>query len=476
MLERLEHILQQDCRLKSGYPIIVGVSGGPDSLCLLDVLHCAGYPLIVAHFNHKLRPEADEEAASVGHAAEKLGLPFFTESTDVRAYAAKGSLSIEEAARMLRYRFLFTQAREHGAQAVAVGHTADDQVETVLMHFLRGAGLAGLKGMTYRAVISVWDTEIPLVRPLLDVWHAETLAYCTSHDLHPHFDPSNLTPDFFRSRLRHHLIPILETYNPRLRETIWRTAKAMAGDHAILSEFLDSAWQMCVDQETFGYITFDAPLLSQFAPGLQRNLIRRALERIHPAVRDVSFAILERAVAFIADPNRSLQTDLVGGVRLFREAGQLYVVTREAELPFDAWPQIKTASLPVPLPGQLEISGGWQLESEAQEITTLAWEQARQNEDPFQVWLDAERLTGTLELRSRQPGDRFRPLGMEGHSLKLSDFFVNVKLPCRARRNWPLLCMGEDIVWVPGYRPAHPFCLTESTRRVVHFVLRHNER
>lgn len=134
----LETILRVQCRLDPARPVLAGVSGGPDSLCLLDILHSAGYQVIVAHFNHQLRPEAAEEAESVEARAHALGLPFVSDTADVHAHAEAHGLSLEEAARMLRYQFLFATARQTQAQAVAVGHTADDQVETVLTHFLRG--------------------------------------------------------------------------------------------------------------------------------------------------------------------------------------------------------------------------------------------------------------------------------------------------------------------------------------------------
>jgi len=207
-------------------PIIVGVSGGADSLCLLGTLHEAGYSLIVAHFDHQLRPDSAEGAKFVQQIAEKYNLHFVSASDDVAAYAKAEKQTTEEAARNLRYRFLFAQARKYNAQAVAVGHTADDQVETVLMHFLRGAGLSGLKGIQPRTILPAFDLEIPLVRPILDFWRDDTVAYCVAHNLTPHEDPSNASDDFFRNRLRHNLIPELEKYNPRFRETLQRTSRA----------------------------------------------------------------------------------------------------------------------------------------------------------------------------------------------------------------------------------------------------------
>jgi tRNA(Ile)-lysidine synthase len=473
VLDKIITILKNECFLTQEKPILLGVSGGPDSLVLLDILNQAGYPLIVAHFNHKLRPEADIEATAVEHLASKMHLSHVMDSADVAAFARNESQSIEDAARTLRYRFLFTQARKFKAQAVAVGHTADDQVETVLMHFLRGAGLKGLKGMTYRTVIPSFDRKIPLVRPLLGVWRKDIIEYCDSHDLHPYFDPSNTSSDFFRNRLRIDLIPLLETYNPRIRETIWRTAKSLDGDSRILSGAVDDAWKAMVSQEGPGYIAFEMSILTSFSVGLQRNIFRRALEQLYPNLRDVDYSVIERAIFFLTDPKQPDQIDLTGGLCAFRERDQLFVMTREATLPINNWPQIVPASgaLSMSIPGKIRISTEWIMYAELWDDPIQAWEQMQKNADPFRIWLDAGHLTGPVIARGRIPGDRFQPLGMGGQSIKLSDFFINVKLPRRARDGWPLLCTSENIIWIPGYLPAHPYRLTKATRQVVYLTL-----
>lgn len=473
MLDRIENTLREQCGLNKEKFIIAGVSGGPDSLCLMNVLRRAGYRVIVAHFNHKLRPDSDADANTVEQTAGRLNLKWVIEKGDVREFADAQKMSLEEAARTMRYRFLIAQARRFHAQAVAVGHTADDQVETVLMHFLRGAGLAGLKGMTHRTIIHTFDAEIPIVRPLLDVWREETIVYCAAHGLRPRHDPTNASLDFFRNRLRHLLIPTLESYNPRVREVIWRASRSLAGDHEIVSQVLDDVWKEIVVQETKDYVAFDTSALTKHRLGLQRNLIRRAMERLHPDNLDAGFATLERATNFVADPNRPARVDLTKGLHLLREGSMIYVVAGNITLPVERWPQLPEERLVIPLriPDQVELSGGWKLSCERWNIASLAMEEAKANDDPFQVWLDARELSDSLELRARQEGDRFEPLGMDGHETKLSDFFINVKLPQRARDRWPLLCMGERVVWVPGYRPAHPFRLTESTRQALYFSL-----
>ena len=473
MLQNIQSILSEQCGLNRNTSIIAGVSGGPDSLCLMSILRKAGYHVIVAHFNHKLRPDADADANIVEQTAARLNLASVIESGDVRAFADAEKLSIEEAARIMRYRFLMEQAHRLNAQAVAVGHTADDQVETVLMHFIRGAGLAGLKGMNYRTIINMFDPEIPIVRPLLDVWREETIVYCAANGFRPRHDPSNASLDFFRNRLRHLLIPTLESYNPRFREVLWRTSRSLAGDYEILSHVLDEAWKTCVVQENADFIAFESAALTKQPVGLQRNLIRRAIERIHPEDLDVGYATLGRAVRFISDEVHRARMDLTGGLHLLREGTLIYVVAGNITLPFERWPQMphENQTIPLEIPGLVKLSGGWKLTCERWNIASLAMEQARVNDNPFQVWLDAKGISDALELRVRQDGDRFEPLGMDGHVVKISDFFINVKLPQRARDRWPLLCMGEKVVWVPGYRPAHPFRLTDSTRQALYFSM-----
>jgi len=197
------------------------------------------------------------------------------------------------------------------------------------------------------------------------------------------------------------------------------------------------------------------------------------MERIHPDDLDIGFVTLERAANFIADSNQRGRMNLPKGLHLLREGMLIYVIAGDATLPIERWPQLPedVHTIPLKIPGQVTLSGGWKLNCERWNIASLALEQARSNDDPFQVWLDAKGISDALELRVRQEGDRFEPLGMEGHEVKISDFFINVKLPQRVRDRWPLLCMGTRVVWVPGYRPAHPYRLTESTRQALYFSM-----
>lgn len=469
MAINIETVLSGECGLVKDRPIIVGVSGGPDSLCLMETMRRAGYRLFVAHFDHRLRPESGADGRMVEKTAARLGLPNEIGGADVRAYADEMKLSIEDAARTLRYRFLFDLARKRRAQAVAVGHTADDQVETILMHFLRGSGISGLKGMSYRSIIKSFDAEIPVARPFLDVWREETVLYCAVEGLRPRHDPSNDALNFQRNRIRHLLIPTLETYNSNFRETVLRMSHSLKGDYSFVMETLEHAWANTTVSANDEFITFDASRLAAHPPGLQRNLIRHAMQSLHPGV-DVGYQTLARAEYFLRPSNRGLRQDLKGGLRMIREEDLIHIYGPNAELPFDRWPQMPDENpISMRLPGGTALAGGWKATCERWRLPALAKKEAEENDDPFQVWLDARDLPESFSLRVRHQGDHFAPLGMNGHSQKLSDFFVNEKLPQRARDRWPLLCAGEEIVWIPGFRPAHRHRLKEETADALYF-------
>ncbi len=471
-LARIKHSLQDECRLSPDRPVVVGLSGGADSLCLLLVLEQLGYPLIAAHFNHRLRAEAGEDAQSAQLAAERLGVPFVYGEASVGELAQKEGLSIEEAARVLRYRFLFENARQAGAQAVAVGHTADDQAETVLMHFLRGTGLAGLRGMPPCSAATEWDDRIPLVRPLLDIGRAETVACCQAAGLEPAFDRTNLDPSYTRNRVRLELIPFLETYNPQVKQALLRLSRSAAGDYAIVEAAAQAAWERARIEEGTGFVVLSLTGLSGLSRAMLRNILRVAVGRLRPGLRDVDFDLLDRAAGFVEQPTRTLKLDLANGVSLSRGGGRLFVYEHGAAVLPSAWPRLPDGQgTALDVPGHVEVGNGWVIAAEWANVgrEQTPWQAA---EPGMHAWLDAGCLVLPLEVRARRPGDRFAPLGMDGHSLKLSDYFVNEKLPQLARARWPLVCSGDQIVWVPGFRPADACRIAGDTQRTVHLCLR----
>jgi tRNA(Ile)-lysidine synthase len=472
MLDKIVNTLKNECKLEPGGTLLLGVSGGPDSMCLLHILCRLGYPLVAMHVNHKLRPDAEYEAHVVAKLAHSLGIKFITAEADVEAYSMEYSLSIEESARYLRYQLLFEQAKSNAAGAVIVGHNADDQVETILMHLLRGSGLSGLRGMDYRALPNAWSNEISLVRPLLSTWRKQIQAYLDEHQLVPLFDSSNLDVSYLRNRIRHELIPILEGYNPSIRETLQRMGASVREDHALLQHLVDDAWETVYIRHGEENLALRTGLFLEQPLSVQRLLLRKAVALLRPGLRDVDFETIERGLTLIAGAKPSTQTDLVAGLRLVKEGAQFWVKTWQAQLPAEEFPALAPGEeRELHIPSTISLPHGWQFDVEEvqlSELSNLLWGDTL---DPFEAWIDMQNLDQPLMVRVRKPGDKIEPLGLNGHSVKISDLMVNVKLPSRVRVTWPLVTSGDEVIWVPGYRISHQVRITPDTPRAVHIKL-----
>ncbi|MFQ5613075.1 MAG: tRNA lysidine(34) synthetase TilS [Anaerolineae bacterium] len=467
-----------------GDSIVIGVSGGPDSLCLLDVLHRLApgldLRLSVAHLNHGLRgAEAKADAAFVQAVAAGRGLPFHGGRRDVAALAAGRKLGLEEAARQARYAFLTEIARSADAKRVAVGHNADDQAETVLMHFLRGSGLPGLRGMLpalplkeYRFLKGDVDPGLMLIRPLLEVPRPGIEAYCRARGLQPRFDRSNLDTTFFRNRLRHELLPLLESYNPNIRAVLRRTAQVTAGDYEVLRARLEADWQRVVRDETPEAITCDLGAWQALPVGLQRAILRRAIQRLRPGLRNIDFRHVERAVEGLASgPVRSgLRVTLPDQLLLTVVYDTFVIAGEDYRGPAPGLPYLASSEpLPVAVPGRTPLpEAGWTLQAKL--LAPGAIDRATiRAAAGWECYLDAGVVGPRPWLRPRLAGDRFQPLGLAGHSKRLNEFMINAKIPPFQRPSIPLLISeAGDICWVCGWRVDHRARVTTATRQILH--------
>ena len=473
-LEQVKIELQNECQVAMDQLLVVGISGGPDSLCLLDILRRLEIPLLAAHFDHGLRPESAQDARHVAALVKDMGVLFHQGRLDVRALAAEEGLTIEEAARKARYRFLFNTARENRAQAVAVAHTADDQVETVLMHLLRGAGLGGLKGILSRVTIPEWDQQIPLVRPLLAFWRTETEAWCVEKNLPALIDPSNQDTVFFRNRLRHKLIPELQTYNPNIKEGIWRTAHLLAGDWEIIEELVNQACQRCQLETNAAGVALSLAELQKLAIGLQRAVFRRAIAQMRPGLRDIDANAVERGLEWLKNPGRGRWLELTAGLYLGVDWGRVIISETREIPPAEDWPQVLPgAALTLGVPGEVSLANGWAIRAKqlsgGEQFSQKILYQASRGVGQLEmvVPLDADKMVLPLTVRGFQPGERLAPSGMSGHTLKLSDYFTNRKLPLTARRAWPLVISAGKTAWVCGLRTGENFKVDAGTQKVI---------
>lgn len=489
MLSALGVVLNNECHLHQAQAVLVGFSGGPDSLMLIHAMHMLGYPLIAAHLDHGLRPTSAGESVLVQQVLADWHIPFIVTRRDVKAFAAERGLSIEEAARVVRYEFLFDLAKVHQTQAVVVGHQADDQVETVLMHMLRGSGLAGLCGMSFYTLPNPWSDAIPLVRPLLGVWRKDILAYCHENDLHPLEDPSNRDPLFFRNRLRNELIPFLEAnYNPSLRKLVQHMADNLSQDYGMITSLVDQAWQACLTDRGCGYLTFSSEKWIGQCAAIQRHLLRRAAYTLLPTLRDIDYETILRVLTFIDEhdnhPSKkpASQIELPGGLRFIYEnqyrriwlvdPSQAHVERGTLPIPVNARavPQIiGDQDIPLNIPGKTCVAG-WTMNAEWVE-GERAQNVALKNADPWQAWFDFSLLPEDpqrFSLRKRRSGDRFQPFGMDGKSTKIKEMMIDLKIPRYVRANYPILTADELPIWLPGYRIAHTVSVNPSTRRALY--------
>lgn len=478
---KVRHYIGKFGLLAHGQSLVVGVSGGPDSLCLLHVLQTLApeYELTLhaAHLNHQLRQaDADQDALFVQAVAAGWNIPCTVETCDVASYARREKLAVEEAARQCRYGFLARTAARVDAVAIAVGHNADDQAESVLMHFIRGSGLAGLRGMLPSTPFSNLKFQIPdsnfqssipdlqLIRPLLEITRAEIKAYCQQYGLQPRFDCSNLDTTYFRNWLRHTLLPLMETHNPGVSTVLRRTAAVIAADFDLLHNLLEETWGPVTCAESEQAITFDLAAWRALPLSLKRSTLREAIHRLRRTLRNINFVHVEDALELAERGHTGDQATLPAGLAL-TVSYDTFIVASGNYAARPSVPQLAPGiTLNVAVPGQTPLpDSDWIIETNLQSPIPHLYPNT-----PWEACLDANALQEPLILRTRQAGDRLAPFGMGGHTKALRDVFIHAKIPQAWRDHVPVLVSGSRIVWVCGVQVAHGACVTEATQRVLY--------
>jgi tRNA(Ile)-lysidine synthase len=461
MLEqRVLHFIQQHHLVSGGDKLVVAVSGGPDSVCLLHILAKLQkelkVKLHVAHLNHQLRgAESEADAGYVSDLARRLGIPATIEGRDVKGYQAQQRLSLEEAAREVRYSFLAQVAKSIGAGRVAVGHTMDDHIETILMHLIRGTGTRGLRGLQ---PITVWQSganSLTIVRPLLEVSRQETEDYCQSHELKPRIDASNLSLSPLRNRIRQQLLPLLKSYNPRIAEALLRTGRIASDDIESLDKEIARLWDE-IAQEKEKTITLDKERFDQLPSALQRYLLRAAAEKLLGSAKDIEMRHIEEMMSALAKP---------AGKRLSLPRGLIFSIEyNQYRLASD----LSALSPLPPLRGefQLNIPGETRLPGWRTEATIINREEMTEEAGDFTAYFDLGKTGDRLLVRPRQPGDRFQPLGLN-QPKKVNEFMIDAKIPRAWRQQVPIVCSPEHIVWVVGWRIDDRVKVTDDTKQIL---------
>lgn len=325
---RVLNFIDKHSLVATGEKVVVGVSGGADSVCLLHLLtkwqQQLGIRVHAAHLNHELRgAEAEADARYVTRLAGSFDVPITVDTRDVNAYRRERNCSVEEAARELRYDFLATVAKNVNAWLVAVGHTRDDQVETILLHILRGAGTAGLCGL--KPCLPVVNS-IRVIRPLLEITRQETMSYCQQHQLEPRSDSSNLSLSFLRNRLRLELLPLLRKYNPGIDKALLRLAEIAGGDVSFIEQQALQLWDKVAREEN-QVVYLDREKVAPLPIALQRQLIRLAIIRILGNARDIEVNHVEAIRSLLTKP-RGKRVSLPRGLVCYGEHSEVVIATK----------------------------------------------------------------------------------------------------------------------------------------------------
>ncbi len=422
--------------------VLVGVSGGQDSVALLHTLRQLRPELGLAalHMHHGMRGErADRDAACVEGLCATLGVECVVRLRDLPLEMAESGLNAEQVGRLARYEEYEKVARAHGFDRIATGHTGTDRAETLLLNLFRGAGLRGLSSIPPR--------RGSIVRPLILATRDETAEYCRRHNLPTCTDESNLDPDYARRNLiRLRLMPIIAEHFPGAERALMRACEAVEEELAWTEPILRAMLSQAVVAVTGERLTLDAVELARAEPGALHRLLRLALEQVRGDLEGLSREHVERLAELALSGATGTVVELPGDVRVRR---QYDAVTIEPDEPRAEYLP-ERAQLPVPGEAALPLRG---VVVRAEPAVTPDGFAA---DDPLTAYVNAGAAARGLVLRSHEPGERFIPLGMTG-SRKLQDYFVDEKVPRRLRDRIPVVTDADGVVlWVVGQRLAEP--------------------
>jgi tRNA(Ile)-lysidine synthase len=472
-----------DCIERRGFigaGLVVAVSGGPDSLALTlalaDLREALDLHLHLAHLDHQLRPESADDAAFVQDIARSLRLPLTVGHVNVRQSAETEGVGIEEAARRERYRFLARLCRTTGATGVVVAHTADDQTETRLMHWLRGSGLRGLVGMAEDALVEVPGAGlVRIVRPLLDVRKEETEAFCRERGVTARFDPSNLDRTFTRNRLRHDVLPSLREINSRLDDSLARLARCAADAEQFIESELDRRIGTLVRIDGSDWV-IDRKRWRELPPALKRALLQRAATAVGHSTTVVDADNVEEGLRAADNWPSGKALTWPSDIELRVEHDR--VMVRRRRVPGAALP---TYALSIADDGEVVFGPiATSIADDPQKGDSLVdlrgiirWRRVTapctdRRADQWHCDLDGAKIAevSSLVLRSRQPGDWIMPEGMTGRK-KIQDLLVDAHIPREERQRVPIIASAKGIAWVAGVRRDRRFVADAESHDVV---------
>ena len=459
LLHRVVKTVRARGLFEPGHHLLVALSGGPDSVALLTLLHRLvprwRLRLTAVHFNYGLRgQESDEDQAFVTSLCDALEVPFHCVPLDARTRPQRVSLQAQ--ARDVRYRAMARLAEDVGADRIVVGHTADDQAETILLWMVRGAGITGLAGMPVQR-------EGMIVRPLYEVRRREVLDFLSATGQAYRQDSSNAKPIYARNRIRHQLLPVLSQIAPAAVEALCRMGDVCREDDRYLEDQTVSVIASLVQPDGAGGYSINRSGLQTEPLALQRRLLREVFRRMHPIRRPPSLATVE-AVCRLLSSKRGGARRCAGGVHV-RVTPNAVLVQSANTVALPRASEVVVERHSVQIPSVIEWAGTGQ-RIRVQEGTHESARRLSASQE-WAMIVDADLLSYPLHIRSWASGDRFVPSGMKGRSKKLQDYFVDLKIPVSQRGRIPILDSPQGIVGVLGFRQDERFQVSDRTHRYV---------
>lgn len=432
MLAVIRKTIKKYRMLSPGERVVVGVSGGADSIGLLHALTGLGEykpELIVAHLDHGIRGrEAERDALFVKHTAEFLGLDLELGKADVPRYRKENKLSLEDAARILRYEFFEETRRKYEADRIATAHTLDDQAETVLMRLIRGSGVRGLSGIppVSRGVI---------IRPLIETPRREVEKYLKSRGIGWIEDSTNELKTILRNRIRLDLLPALESYNPRIKDALARASDILRIEEDYIERESGKKFGSVFIQDPAG-LKGNLKKYARLHQALRLRMLRAAINKLHDSLGNITSLHIFAADEFLISDSASGESEFPDGIVIAKGYDYFLVTTRSA--------LERRFSYTIGSPGKWKFPG---FEVKVEEVTAKSFDVEREDV----AYFDARKIVFPVEVRSFRPGDRFIPLGMNEEK-KLKNFFVDSKVPRFERYRTPVFISGGKVFWVGGMR------------------------
>lgn len=467
----VEKIFKIICKYQLIQPddsVIVGVSGGPDSVALLKTLHSLNAAknlrlrLYAAHLNHQLRGDfSEEDEQFVQDLANELSLPFISKRVNIRKIASETKLSLEETARKERYTFYSEASQNYNVSHVATGHNADDNAETILHRIIRGTGAPGLGGIPIKRLLSPGTPQL-IIRPLLFAWKKEILEYLNKDQTKYRVDASNYEKEYTRNRIRHELIPLLEhKYNPNIKNALSRLSQILTINNEYLLAACESVFENAIMKEPDNAYVLNAGFLLKQPKIMQFLLLQKLLHVMHIPLKAIHYGHYSMILEGLAQKGNVKKFQLPGKITLRYEQGRLFLERGFSRETFTELPEI-----PLKIPGTTQIVGLGSLTAELLESRDVSLEEFKLTKTRYEEILDFESVKEPLLLRKRNSGDTISPLGTRGYK-KVKKLFIDKKIPQGKRSLIPIIAMNNKPVWIVGICLDNSVKVTCNTKKIL---------